>query len=1035
MESMDTKSFLNPPAQYRPIPFWSWNDELQPARLQQQIRAFAQAGMGGFFMHARPGIRTPFLSDEWFAAVSASVAEATAHGLEAWIYDESSYPSGFAGGFVPAKRPDLAQKWITCRPVQPGSASPEGHTQLGLFGITDSSYVQVDPAATADTKAHLVQFVVEAHQGAGWYNGYPYVDLLHPDSATTFLEIAYAPYAARYAKEFGTTIPGVFTDEPNINPGGGARLPWTPSLPQAYQECYGDNLLKRLPELFVNIGEYSATRYRYWRLVTRLFVSNWMKPVYEWCDKHDLQFTGHLWEHVFSPTYSGSLMAPFEYMHVPGIDLLGRDEANARLPQDASVPRQMGDVHMVKVVSSVAHQLNRPRVLSETYGGGGWDMPFETQKRYGEWEYALGVNLLNQHLSHYSLRGYRKHDYPISFMDHQPWWPHYRLLGDYFGRLSYALSQGRYQAELLIVHPMASVWAEWRPSLPPSIPGAGDSHTPRQQAREHTIDTLLKTLSAANWSYDLGDDLIMEGHASVITEGDGAPCLQVGVMRYKAVVVPTCTNLAESTLRLLQDFAIAGGPIFLMPPLPYQVDGQPVSLGALVSRCQVVHSPTELVARLAAAEGAGEMRRTVRTSTSTPWAPIYHLVRQTDDGDVIFLANMGDVPHPGECVWLSGTGPVERWDLRTGAIDRLPTCAAADGVYVTLDFAETESHLLLQHKAPDEPKGTAPNEFAGRHLPQTCRAEYALSNTWGFQRRDPNVLVLDFATFRVGDEAFSECMPTQEIVYRLRQRYGLPTHPIRDVQPWAKHPEGPPAFEEEVVIRYSVQSDLPLPFELNLVVEDASDFEVWVNGYPVGFADASWLDPAFQRVSIQEYWLQGCNTITLRFRFHEDLPVEPAFLLGDFAVESSDGHHYRLCPEKRTLTGGTWIGQGYPFYVGRAVYTQTFELSEEDLSGRVWLDLSDLPNVASVRCNGEEAGLIAWRPYRVELTQSLRPGSNRLEIEVANSLHNALGPLHTPLLPGTIGPPQYTYHDSWTRDYRLVSDGLAHRVSLLLAGD
>ena len=68
----------------------------------------------------------------------------------------------------------------------------------------------------------------------------------------------------------------------------------------------------------------------------------------------------------------------------------------------------------------------------------------------------------------------------------------------------------------------------------------------------------------------------------------------------------------------------------------------------------------------------------------------------------------------------------------------------------------------------------------------------------------------------------------------------------------SKHPEGPPVFDEQVVIRYRVQSDLPRPFALDLVVEDASQFEVWVNGYPVSFGDDSWLDPAFQRASIAD---------------------------------------------------------------------------------------------------------------------------------------------------------------------------------------
>ena len=506
-------------------------------------------------------------------------------------------------------------------------------------------------------------------------------------------------------------------------------------------------------------------------------------------------------------------------------------------------------------------------------------------------------------------------------------------------------------------------------------------------------------------------------------------------MRYKAVVVPTCTNLAANTLKLLEEFVANGGPVFLLPPLPYLVDGQPADLSAFVNRCRLAYSPAALTAQLERMEEAGSLQRSVRTTTSTPLAPIYHLVRRTEKGKFIFLANMGDVSHLQERIWLSGAGPVERWDLSTGAIDRLPTYPDSNGVSVILDFAETESHLLFQYSSHDAAAAKELNESAGRHLPRSSGARRVLSDTWEFKRLDPNVFVLDYAELRIGDELISDCMPIQEIVYRLRERYGVPTAPVRDVQPWLKHPQGPPVFDEQVVIRYRVHSDLPRPFALDLVVEDASQFEVWVNGYPVSFAEDSWHDPAFKRASVGDYWIQGLNTITMRFRFHEDLPVEPAFLLGDFAVKSEDGQNFRLCAESPTITGGTWIGHGYPFFVGRAVYSQNVELSESDLAGGVWLDLSDLPNVATVRCNGREVGKVAWRPYRLELTQSLRPGINRLEIEVANSLHNAFGPLHSPVLPDTIGPPHYTYHPGWTREYRLVSDGLAHRVSLLFSNE
>lgn len=82
----------------RPVPFWSWNDKLEPDELRRQIGAMQDAGMGGFFMHARGGLETEYLSEEWFCAVEASVDEAKKRGMQAWCYDENGWPSGFVGG-------------------------------------------------------------------------------------------------------------------------------------------------------------------------------------------------------------------------------------------------------------------------------------------------------------------------------------------------------------------------------------------------------------------------------------------------------------------------------------------------------------------------------------------------------------------------------------------------------------------------------------------------------------------------------------------------------------------------------------------------------------------------------------------------------------------------------------------------------------------------------------------------------------------------------------------------------------------------
>ena len=72
---------------YGSIPFWSWNDRLEEEELRTQIRRMKELGMGGFFMHARGGLETEYLSDEWFACINACIDEAKKLGMEAWDYD------------------------------------------------------------------------------------------------------------------------------------------------------------------------------------------------------------------------------------------------------------------------------------------------------------------------------------------------------------------------------------------------------------------------------------------------------------------------------------------------------------------------------------------------------------------------------------------------------------------------------------------------------------------------------------------------------------------------------------------------------------------------------------------------------------------------------------------------------------------------------------------------------------------------------------------------------------------------------------
>ena len=84
--------------EFKPVPFWSINSKLDVGEIKRQISEMNEFGLGGFIFHARAGLETPYLSDEWFEAVGVALEKAKELGLKAWLYDEYGWPSGFVGG-------------------------------------------------------------------------------------------------------------------------------------------------------------------------------------------------------------------------------------------------------------------------------------------------------------------------------------------------------------------------------------------------------------------------------------------------------------------------------------------------------------------------------------------------------------------------------------------------------------------------------------------------------------------------------------------------------------------------------------------------------------------------------------------------------------------------------------------------------------------------------------------------------------------------------------------------------------------------
>jgi hypothetical protein len=103
----------------------------------------------------------------------------------------------------------------------------------------------------------------------------------------------------------------------------------------------------------------------------------------------------------------------------------------------------------------------------------------------------------------------------------------------------------------------------------------------------------------------------------------------------------------------------------------------------------------------------------------------------------------------------------------------------------------------------------------------------------------------------------------------------------------------------------------------------------------------------------------------------------------------------RLSSPVQFVTGVTpfaltpWTRTGLANFSGTAVYEKSFTMPESYRGRRLMLDLGRLSAVAEVWVNDQKAGTQVWRPYRLDITSSVRAGENRLKVIVTNTEANA----------------------------------------------
>ena len=508
---------------YAPVPFWSWNNYLEKDKLIAQIRHMKCVGCGGFIIHARTGLRTEYLSEEWFELVGACLEEAKKQGMYVWIYDENGWPSGFVGGKL------LEDEGNRACYLEKKTLDYTDPSAYAVFGIVGGKKCRLIDGMKSENGKYENIYVLRSPANT---------DILNPDVVTQFLNETHEKYYERFKDSFGKELLGFFTDEPQYYRWS---TPFAFTTEEYFRTHFGEDVRDGLISLFYNNEEDYPFRAKYYKAMNDLYMHNYYKRLYDWCTDHNCMLTGHCVEetNLFTQMWGNADNSPsYEFEHIPGIDNLGKNGCA---------------MISARQVGSVAGQLGKKQILTETFGCCGYDTTPKETLAIAEKQYVHGVNYLCQHLYSYSLAGQGKVDHPPIFSYHIKWQDAFKDMNVYLTKMGYLLANSETMVNCGIINPIASVHLNYFRDKQDYV-----------LKLDKELYKLQKTLNKKGILYDFVNETILSRHGKA---ENGS--LIVGKRKYDYLIVPYILTLSKNTKAELEKFVKDGGKVFVVKAPDY----------------------------------------------------------------------------------------------------------------------------------------------------------------------------------------------------------------------------------------------------------------------------------------------------------------------------------------------------------------------------------------------------------------------------------------------------------------------------------
>lgn len=694
------------------------------------------------------GSHTPFNSVSYWTRIGWIAEICRKEGMTFMIQDAAPFPTGLADGWL--KQPEFLNRnkqYLGERHLDVKGPNPDGaflvSELMGSIRSTDqehgfgrarpfpgdSLYAVVavrhdrdglDPDSAADLTSavsdglllwpvpegiwRIFVIFVTMNDGGRQY----YINLLDPNSVKLNLQAIYEPHYLRLKGEAGKTWLGFFYDETEIGnlwrynvptlpgdrrnvEGESMALPWSPLVQKKWENTMGTQSRRVLPFLWEDCEKLPHVRVQFMDIVSRIVQETYNGQMHSWCQKHGLQYIGHVCED--ENTHCSLANGPVHFFRMQkhqdaaGIDLIGGQVMPGKDFRQSwyGCPDGDGEYYhygLAKLASSAAHIMpdKHGRAFCEVFAV------------YGD---IAGTRLRKYIYDHLLVNGINE------MIPAPPFVPGAapdisRKENEYVRHMCCLLHDTRPVVKAAVLY---HAQAEWY----------GGGFDRFQKAG--------KILAQAQISYDVIPADVFEDTAFFHTDLSDGLC--INGIRYEVLIVPKAAAL-PSALALQLEKQVFPVPVIFCEHRPEVVaetgrhihieSGETVPMKALADRLQQL------------------IQRDLIPNRNLPYLRYAHYRKESTD--YYFLVNQGD-----SCTFeinAAGHGTLKLIDIMGQTSRRIPSEQREGRFTCHLDMDHWESILL----AAGDPDGTE-NE-----LPPIAKTEI-LSSVWQVKLEDGTTLDMD----------------------------------------------------------------------------------------------------------------------------------------------------------------------------------------------------------------------------------------------------------------------------------------------------